>query len=121
VILPMLRTATAAGLLSIAGVAQAATPISLPLGNIGAQLTDDVELPVPPQPRVARPDISQFRLIVKPAPRGCEGEERRPTSRRQTALSADRSRRTPPAGEGLTVTPVRNPAPVRTPASSRLG
>lgn len=119
-ILPMLRTATAAGLLSIASLAQAATPLSLPLGNIGAQLTDEVELPVPPPPRVARPDVSQFRLVVKPTPRGCEGDERRPTSRRQAALSADRGRRAP-AGEGVSVTPVRHPAPVRTPASSRLG
>jgi hypothetical protein len=121
VILPMLRTATAAGLLSIASLAQAATPLSLPLGNIGAQLTDDVELPVPPPPRVARPDVSQFRLVVKPMPRGCEGEERRPTSRRHAALNAERSRRAPAAGDRLTVTPVRNPAAVRTPASSRLG
>lgn len=120
-IVPMLRTATAATLLSIASVANAATPISLPLGHIGALLTDDVELPVPPPPRVARPDISHFRLVVRPAPQRCEGGERRQTSRRQGVLSADRSRRTAAIGGGLTVTPARVPTPVRKPASSRWG
>lgn len=103
-IVPMLRMATAAGVLAIATVAQAATPITLPLGDLGAQLTDELELPVPPPPPVARPDVSQFRLVLKRTPRGCDGEERRsPTTRRQAWEATPAS----------SVTPIRTPAPSR--------
>lgn len=116
--LPMLRTATVAGLLAMASAVQAATPISLPLGNLGGPLTADVELPVPPPPRVALPDVSRFRLVLKPT-RDCDVDDRRATSRRQGTLSVEQERRAP--GEQREAAPVRTSAPVRRPASSRLG
>lgn len=86
--LQMLRMAIGVGALAMTTVAHAATPITLPLGSLGPQLTDTVELPVPPPPRVARPDVSQFRLILKPVPRGCDGDERRSASDRRQTVSA---------------------------------
>lgn len=75
--LPMFRVALGACTLAMTTVAHAATPITLPLGDIGVQLMPPVDLPVPPPPPVARPDVSQFRLILKRQPRGCD-QERRP-------------------------------------------
>lgn len=102
--LPLVRTTTVAGFLALASVVHAATPITLPLGNNGGSLSDAVELPVPPPPRVARPDVSRFPLVLKPTTRGCGGEERRA-----------------PPSDAWGATPVPTRAPVRRPVSFRLG
>lgn len=105
-ILPMLRTATAAGVLATTTLAQAATPITLPVRHLGRHLSEDVTLPVPPPPPVARPDVSRFPLNLKRLPRGCEADERRSAATRPPPWHA---------------TPAAIETPVRTPASSRWG
>lgn len=117
--LPLLRTATFAGVLAMASLVHAATPIALPLGRLGGPIADDVELPVPPPPRVARPDVSRFPLVIKPSTRACGEEERRTTSRRADPFSVEGRRA--PTTDGWAAAPVRTSAPVRKPVSSRLG
>jgi hypothetical protein len=66
----------------------AATPMTLPFGDLGVQTGGAIELPVPPPPQMARPDVTQMRLVIKPQHRGCDQDEtRRPTAteRRQVA------------------------------------
>lgn len=81
--LPMFRMAVGACTIAMTTVAHAATPITLPLGDLGVQLMPAIELPLPPPPPVARPDVSQFRLNLKRAPRGCDDDRRPATERRQ--------------------------------------
>ena len=49
--LPVLRLAAGVCALSMTAALHAATPISLPIGDIGLHADDDLELPVPPPPR----------------------------------------------------------------------
>lgn len=78
-----LRMSVGACLIAMTTVAHAATPLTLPLGDLGLQVAD-VDLPVPPPPQKARPEVTQFRLVIKRQPvRGCDGEERRSLSERR--------------------------------------
>ncbi len=76
-----------AGLLAMTTATHAATPMTLPFGDIGFGAGTTIELPVPPAPRVARPDVARMRLVIKAPPRRCnEGLIRRPVGeRRQVA------------------------------------
>ena len=69
----------------------AATPITLPFGDLGVQGgSAAMDLPLPPPPQVARPDVTQMRLVIKPQPhRGCDQEyTRRATGERRQAVVA---------------------------------
>lgn len=73
-----------AGLLAMTTATHAATPMTLPFGDIGFGTGAAIELPVPPAPQVARPDVARMRLIIKTPPRGCnEGLIRRPVGERR--------------------------------------
>jgi hypothetical protein len=74
--------------LSTTMAVHAATPLSLPLTDLGLQ-PPDVALPLPPPPQIARPDVSQMRIVIK-RQKGCDGLEiRRPmTERRQMTAHA---------------------------------
>ena len=91
-LLPVLRIAVGACALSATTALHAATPLTLPLGDLGLTVAPDLELPVPPPPAVTRPDVTQIRLIIKQQPRGCDGGDvRRATpERRQVEGSAPR-------------------------------
>lgn len=72
-----LRAVIGVCVLGLSTTLHAATPLTLPLGSEFALLTDGgaIDLPIPPPPRVARPDVSQMRLVIKPQPtKGCEDE-----------------------------------------------
>lgn len=92
----MSRTASMLGigacLMAMTTTTHAATPMTLPFGELGLQPMSEIALPVPPPPQVARPDVTRMRIVIKPQPaRGCDGDDdtRRPAGeRRQTALSA---------------------------------
>ena len=77
--LPVLRLAAGVCALSMPAALHAATPISLPIGDIGLHADDDLELPVPPPPRASKPDVSQMRLVIKQQPirTGCASEDER--------------------------------------------
>ena len=73
--IPALRAGIGVLVLGLSTMAHAATPMTLPLGSELALLGggDRLELPIPPPPRVARPDVSQMRLVIKPQPpKGCD-------------------------------------------------
>lgn len=73
-----------AGLVAMTTATHAATPMTLPFGDVGFQAGATIQLPVPPAPQVARPDVSQMRLIIKPQPRGCgQPDTRRPVGERR--------------------------------------
>jgi hypothetical protein len=68
----------------------AATPITLPFGDLGLQGNTELDLPVPPPPpQVVRPDVTRMRLIIKRVPvrggcgSGSEEMRRLPGERRQ--------------------------------------
>ena len=88
--LPVLRIVVGACTLAVATLAHAATPLTLPLGDLGVHTTSDVELPLPPAPQVARPDVSRIRVVIKRQPQGCDGEERRAVSERRQAVGQPR-------------------------------
>lgn len=85
----VVRMGVGAGLMALTTVVHAATPLTLPFGELGLQATTEIELPLPPPPQqVARPDVTQMRLVIKrQPPRGCTSEETRRNveERRQTA------------------------------------
>lgn len=88
---PVLRLAVGVCALSATVALHAATPITLPLGDLGLHSAPSLDLPVPPPPQVARPDVTRMRLIIKQQPRGCDGEDGRRTlnERRQASAPAD--------------------------------
>ena len=70
---PALRLVVGACALAVTTVAHAATPITLPLDSFAPD-ANAIELPVPPPPRVARPE-PQIRLVIKRQLRpGCQGD-----------------------------------------------
>ena len=91
--LSFLRIGVSAAVLAMTTVTHAATPITLPFGDLGLQAAPEVELPVPPPPQVARPDITQMRLVIKhqKVRGGCDGGDMRrsPGDRRQAAAGTD--------------------------------
>ena len=76
-------------LMAMTTVAHAATPITLPFGDIGTLWGTEVALPLPPPPTVARPDVTRMRLVIKRQPRGCDPAEdtRRPAADRRQAIT----------------------------------
>ncbi len=88
---PVLRLAVGVCALSMTAAIHAAAPISLPLGDLGLQSGAAVELPLPPPPPAARPDVSRMRLIIKQQPAGCsvEDDRRTLTVQRQVAAQPD--------------------------------
>lgn len=63
--LSILRIGVTACVLAATGVTHAATPMMLPFGDLTAQPSTEVALPLPPPPPVVKPDVSQIRLIIK--------------------------------------------------------
>jgi hypothetical protein len=79
--------------MALATAVHAATPITLPFGDFGLQAGSGsaLDLPVPPAPQVARPDLTQMRLVIKlQHPRGCDQEDarRQAVDRRQAVIEA---------------------------------
>lgn len=91
--LTVLRIGVSACVLAMTAVAHAATPITLPFGDFGLQGSSGLDLPLPPPPPVARPDVTQMRLVIKRQPTrgGCTPDETRrsPGERRQVAAGAE--------------------------------
>ena len=88
----VLRIGVSACVLAMTTVTHAATPITLPFGDFGLQSGSEPELPLPPPPQVARPDVAQMRLVIKrqPGRGGCVPEEtRRVTIERRQAAAAE--------------------------------
>lgn len=103
--LPALRLAIGACTIAMATVVHAATPITLPLGDLQHDATA-LDLPVPPPPQIARPTTAQLRLVIKRQLRpGCQAESPKSTMERRQA-----------ARPGTTVDPW-----ARTPVWFRLG
>lgn len=76
----VVRMGIGACLMACTTVAHAATPLTLPFGDVGLQAILAIELPLPPSPpQVARPDMTRMRLVIKrQPPPGCtSGETRR--------------------------------------------
>jgi hypothetical protein len=84
----VLRLGIGGCVMAMTAAAHAATPITLPFGDFGFQGGAAMELPLPPAPHVARPDVTQMRLVIKPQHRrGCDQEEtRRPVGERRQAV-----------------------------------
>ena len=99
-LLPVLRIAVGACALSVTTALHAATPLTLPLGDLGLHVGPELDLPVPPPPAVTRPDVTQMRLIIKQQPRGCDGEQvrRAAPDRRQVEGSVPRKGSAPRLG-----------------------
>jgi hypothetical protein len=69
---------------AVATVAHAATPITLPLEDLGLDTAAGIDLPVPPPPRVVRPSTAHMQLVIKRQVRGgCQAETRRTTVERR--------------------------------------
>jgi hypothetical protein len=81
-----LRIVIGACVMAMTSAVHAATPITLPFGDLGWQGGSAMELPLPPSPQVTRPDVTQMRLVIKPQ-RGCSdaGEPRRTAGERRQA------------------------------------
>jgi hypothetical protein len=90
--------------MAVTTAAHAATPITLPFGDFGLQSSADLHLPLPPPPQVARPDVTQMRLVIKRLPHGgCDqDDQRRPAQDRRQVV-------------------VTRAAPITTPRPSLLG
>jgi hypothetical protein len=87
----VVRLGIGAYVMALTTAVHAATPITLPFGDFGFQTGSGMDLPLPPPPQVARPDLTQMRLVIKPQrPRGCDQEESRPQAgeRRQAVIEA---------------------------------
>jgi hypothetical protein len=87
-----LRIVIGACVVAMTSAVHAATPITLPFGDLGWQGGSAMELPLPPSPQVTRPDVTQMRLVIKPQ-RGCSGSDpgetrRSAGERRQAGLQA---------------------------------
>lgn len=91
-LLPVLRIAVGACALSVTTALHAATPLTLPMGDLGLHVAPELDLPIPPPPAVTRPDVTQMRLIIKQQPRGCAGDQepRATPERRQVEGSPPR-------------------------------
>ena len=89
--IPVLRLAVGVSALSMTAALHAATPITLPLGDLGLHSGPELALPVPPPPQASKPDVTQMRLVIKHQPRGCSGDDGRRslTERRQATTQAD--------------------------------
>ena len=84
---PALRLVLGACALAVTTVAHAATPITLPIDSFAAD-ANAIELPVPPPPRVARPE-PQIRLVIKRQQRpGCQSDVPQSTVDRRQATRA---------------------------------
>ena len=69
---------------TVATVAHAATPITLPLEDLGLDHSAAIDLPVPPPPQVARPSTTYIQLVIKRQIRGgCQGESRKTSVERR--------------------------------------
>jgi hypothetical protein len=68
----VLRVGIGACVMALTTVVHAATPITLPFGDFGFQSGPAVELPLPPPPQVARPDVTKLRLVIKPLHPPCD-------------------------------------------------
>ena len=65
-------------------VAHAATPISLPLQDLGLETAAGIDLPVPPPPRVVRPSTTPIPLVIKrQISGGCQAEGRKTSVERR--------------------------------------
>ena len=88
----VLRVGIGACVMALTTAVHAATPITLPFGDFGFQAGSALDLPLPPPPQVAKPDLTQMRLVIKPLHRrGCGDQEetrRTVTERRQTVIEA---------------------------------
>jgi hypothetical protein len=88
----VLRVGLGASVMAVATVVHAATPITLPFGDFGLQAGSGsaLDLPVPPPPQVARPDLAQMRLVIRPQHPPCDKEytRRHTGDRRQTVIEA---------------------------------
>ena len=90
----VVRMGIGACLMAVTTVAHAATPLTLPFGDFGLQATPEIELPLPPPPQqVARPDVTQMRLVIKrqpvPVRGGCESDARPAAGDRRQAADGD--------------------------------
>ena len=86
----VLRVGIGAGVMALATAVHAATPITLPFGDFGIQAGSGVELPLPPPPQVAKPDLAQMRLVIRPQHPPCDKEytRRQTGDRRQAVIEA---------------------------------
>ena len=87
----VLRVGVGACVMALTTAVHAATPITLPFGDFGFQTGPVMDLPLPPAPQVARPDLTQMRLVIKPQhPRGCGQDDtrRQAGERRQAVVTA---------------------------------
>lgn len=88
----VLRVGIGASVMALATAVHAATPITLPFGDFGLQATSGsaLDLPLPPPPQVARPDVAQMRLVIRPQHPPCDKEytRRQTNDRRQVVVEA---------------------------------
>ena len=86
----VLRVGIGASVMALTTAVHAATPITLPFGDLSFQPGWGVELPLPPPPQVARPDLAQMRLVIRPEHPPCDKDStRRQTGdRRQAGIEA---------------------------------
>ena len=84
---PAFRLALGACAIATATVAHAATPITLPLEDLGLDTSAGIELPVPPPPKLVRPSTPELRLVIKrELMGGCQPDGRKSVvERRQVA------------------------------------
>ena len=69
---------------TVVTVAHAATPISLPLQDLGLETAAGIDLPVPPPPQVVRPSTTQIQLVIKrQISGGCQAEGRKTSVERR--------------------------------------
>ena len=98
----VLRVGVGACVMALATAVHGATPITLPFGDFGLQAGSGsaFDLPLPPPPQVAKPDLAQMRLVIRPSHPPCDKEyTRRQTGEgRQVRAVPDASPRPPRLG-----------------------
>ena len=96
----VLRVGIGASVMALTTAVHAATPITFPFGDFGVQAgSTALDLPVPPPPQVAKPDLAQMRLVIRPTHPPCDKEYkytgRQTVERRQARAVPDATPRPP--------------------------
>lgn len=99
----VLRVGVSVCVLAATGVSHAATPMTLPFGDLPLQGSSTIALPLPPPPPVAVQDVTRMRLVIKSRRGGC------PDGRLETRRTGGERRQepTPAAAPGVAVSPAR--------------
>ncbi len=93
--IPVIRLAVGVSALTMTAALHAATPMSLPLGELALPATggSSLTLPVPPPPprRISKPEVLPARIVIKADTSACGNADaaRATHEKRQVAVAPD--------------------------------